>query len=84
MQEAIDPVEIQAQGGVTVTRQIQLPPGPYCKYAAEGQLPVLAEIFRLQPLPVQTAAQRRPVAGVGSHRYDMYRAIPVHLREYHP
>lgn len=61
-------MEVQAQGGVTVTRQIQLPPGPYCKYAAEGQLPVLAEIFGLQPLPVQTAAQRRPVAGVGSHR----------------
>jgi hypothetical protein len=69
MQEAIDPVEIQAQGGVTVTRQIQLPPGPYCKYAAEGQLQILAEIFDLQPLPVQTAAQRRPVVGVGSHRY---------------
>jgi hypothetical protein len=68
MQEAIDPVEIQAQGGVAVTRQIHLPPGQYCKYAAEGQLPVLAEVFELQPLPVQTAAQRKPAMGVGSHR----------------
>eukprot|EP00892_Ulva_mutabilis_P002885 jgi/Ulvmu1/12598/UM092_0028.1 len=69
-EEAVDPAEVQAQGGVAVARQVQLPPGPYCNFAVgNGQLPLLWQLFTLEPAPVQTAALRRPAVGVGSHRF---------------
>ena len=68
-QEAVEPAEAQAQGGMMVTRQVKLPPGPYCTYAVQApQLGLLNEVLDLEPAPVQTAASLNPVRGVGSHR----------------
>lgn len=79
VQEAIDPAEMQAQGGVAVSRQVQLPPGPYCNFAAgKGQLPLLWQLFTLEPPPVQTAALRRPAVGVGSHRCGPRPGLSLH------
>lgn len=78
MQEAIDPAEMQAQGGVAVSRQVPLPPGPYCNYAVgQVQLPLLWQLFALEPPPVQTAALRRPAVGVGSHRCASATPLPA-------
>ena len=69
VQEAVDPAEAQAQGGVVVTRKVKLPPGPYCKAALEkGHLELLHRVFALEPPSVRTAASREPVRSVGSHR----------------
>jgi hypothetical protein len=66
----VDSAELQAQGGVPMTRQVKLPPGPYCMYAGGGrQLPLLFRVLSLAPRPTRIAPSGCLAVGVGSHRY---------------